>query len=75
LATKEDIAASDVLAKLNKPDATDSERGLALASVAGKKTGIYDADGNYVLVRAEQIKHYLAKPGFSASAPSKKKAS
>lgn len=69
MATKEDIAASTVLEQLDKPHATDAERGLALMKVAGKMTGIYDANGNHIFVRAEQIKQYLAKPGFSISAP------
>lgn len=69
MATKEDIAASTVLEQLDKPHATDAERGLALMKVAGKMTGIYDAEGNHIFVRAEQIKQYLAKPGFSIFAP------
>lgn len=69
MATREDIAASTVLEQLDKPHATDAERGLALMKVAGKMTGIYDAEGNHIFVRAEQIKQYLAKPGFSISAP------
>lgn len=69
MATREDIAASTVLEQLDKPHATDAERGLALMKVAGKMTGIYDAEGNHIFVRAEQIKQYLAKPGFSIFAP------
>lgn len=66
----EDISAVEVLEKLNMPNATDSERGLRLTSLAGRMTGIYDAQGNYILVRAEQLRHYLDKEGFSIHAPS-----
>ena len=65
----EDIPAAKVLERLNMPDATDSQRALRLSSLAGQMTAIVDAQGNRILVRAEQLTHYLAKDGFSIPTP------
>lgn len=61
------ISAAEALAVINRPG-TDSERGVARMSIAGKMVEVYDLQGAKVEVRAENLDQYLGK-GFTVDAP------
>ncbi len=66
MATANTISVAEALAALNKPG-TDSQRGLARMSIAGKIVTVYDLENRETEVRAEALPEYLAK-GFTAEA-------
>lgn len=69
--TQPDIDAHEVLDKLDElNDRSTPTRQGYLFSIAGKKARLFDLNNTEILVRAEQVEHYLDK-GFTVKSQAK----